>query len=173
MLGRLHWTWLVNLAELGWVTCCCFSFLVLSNYFYIFFLSVIGFFLCVYGRLFALQVVQLLLSSNMCAALLEAKPGDSTDPNGTSPLHLAAKNGHIDIIRWALWAPRLGWKDRMHDLNAFLRIEVAPQVRLSRSQAVCAGSMLHLCLPDTESKWGHFFKPLKHLGIRKPGDTFQ
>lgn len=44
-------------------------------------------------------MVQLLLSSNMCAALLEPKPGDSTDPNGTSPLHLAAKNGHIDIIR--------------------------------------------------------------------------
>lgn len=47
-----------------------------------------------------LQVVQLLLSSNMCAALLEPKKGDTTDPNGTSPLHLAAKNGHIDIIRY-------------------------------------------------------------------------
>lgn len=46
------------------------------------------------------QVVQLLLNSNMCAALLEPKPGDTSDPNGTSPLHLAAKNGHIDIIRW-------------------------------------------------------------------------
>lgn len=46
-----------------------------------------------------IQVVQLLLNSNMCAALLEPKPGDTTDPNGTSPLHLAAKNGHIDIIR--------------------------------------------------------------------------
>lgn len=45
-------------------------------------------------------MVQLLLNSNMCAALLEPKPGDTTDPNGTSPLHLAAKNGHIDIIRW-------------------------------------------------------------------------
>ncbi|KAF3846946.1 hypothetical protein F7725_004024 [Dissostichus mawsoni] len=44
------------------------------------------------------SVVQLLLSSNMCAALLEPKKGDTTDPNGTSPLHLAAKNGHIDII---------------------------------------------------------------------------
>ncbi|XP_034151049.1 caskin-1, partial [Esox lucius] len=51
---------------------------------------------CEFGRV---GVVQLLLSSNMCAALLEPKPGDSTDPNGTSPLHLAAKNGHIDIIR--------------------------------------------------------------------------
>lgn len=51
------------------------------------------------------QVVQLLLNSNMCAALLEPKPGDTTDPNGTSPLHLAAKNGHIDIIRWV---PRAG-----------------------------------------------------------------
>lgn len=46
------------------------------------------------------KVVQLLLSSNMCAALLEPRPGDTTDPNGTSPLHLAAKNGHIDIIRY-------------------------------------------------------------------------
>ncbi|MGH0142019.1 UNVERIFIED_CONTAM: hypothetical protein FKN15_030018 [Acipenser sinensis] len=45
-------------------------------------------------------VVQLLLSSNMCAALLEPKPGDTTDPNSTSPLHQAAKNGHIDIIRY-------------------------------------------------------------------------
>ncbi|KAG8145420.1 hypothetical protein E2320_011956 [Naja naja] len=44
------------------------------------------------------DVVQLLLNSNMCAALLEPKPGDITDPNGTSPLHLAAKNGHIDVI---------------------------------------------------------------------------
>lgn len=52
--------------------------------------------LCVYAYM---QVVQLLLSSNMCAALLEPKKGDTTDPNGTSPLHLAAKNGHIDIIR--------------------------------------------------------------------------
>ncbi|XP_045071856.1 caskin-1 [Coregonus clupeaformis] len=51
---------------------------------------------CEFGRV---GVVQLLLNSNMCVALLEVKPGDSTDPNGTSPLHLAAKNGHIDIIR--------------------------------------------------------------------------
>ncbi|XP_056143872.1 caskin-1 [Lampris incognitus] len=56
---------------------------------------------CEFGRF---GVVQLLLSSNMCAALLEPKPGDSTDPNGTSPLHLAAKNGHIDIIRLLIQA---------------------------------------------------------------------
>ncbi|XP_015732486.1 caskin-1 isoform X3 [Coturnix japonica] len=56
---------------------------------------------CEFGRV---GVVQLLLNSNMCAALLEPKPGDTTDPNGTSPLHLAAKNGHIDIIRLLLQA---------------------------------------------------------------------
>ncbi|XP_060141568.1 caskin-1 isoform X1 [Globicephala melas] len=56
---------------------------------------------CEFGRV---GVVQLLLSSNMCAALLEPRPGDTTNPNGTSPLHLAAKNGHIDIIRLLLQA---------------------------------------------------------------------
>ncbi|KAK6312580.1 hypothetical protein J4Q44_G00182440 [Coregonus suidteri] len=56
---------------------------------------------CEFGRV---GVVQLLLNSNMCVALLEVKPGDSTDPNGTSPLHLAAKNGHIDIIRLLIQA---------------------------------------------------------------------
>ncbi|XP_057629551.1 caskin-1 isoform X6 [Chionomys nivalis] len=56
---------------------------------------------CEFGRV---GVVQLLLSSNMCAALLEPRPGDTTDSNGTSPLHLAAKNGHIDIIRLLLQA---------------------------------------------------------------------
>lgn len=54
------------------------------------------------------KVVQLLLSSNMCAALLEPRPGDTTDPNGTSPLHLAAKNGHIDIIRYGCVGGREG-----------------------------------------------------------------
>ncbi|KAM9454386.1 caskin-1 [Clarias gariepinus] len=53
---------------------------------------------CEFGRV---SVVQLLLSSNMCAAMLEPKP---SDPNGISPLHLAAKNGHIDIIKLLIQA---------------------------------------------------------------------
>uniref|UniRef100_A0A671MSW9 Si:dkeyp-9d4.3 n=1 Tax=Sinocyclocheilus anshuiensis TaxID=1608454 RepID=A0A671MSW9_9TELE len=47
---------------------------------------------CEFGRV---MVVQLLLNSNMCAAMLEPKP---SDPNCISPLHLAAKNGHIETI---------------------------------------------------------------------------
>uniref|UniRef100_A0A3Q3LSK0 Caskin-1-like n=1 Tax=Mastacembelus armatus TaxID=205130 RepID=A0A3Q3LSK0_9TELE len=53
---------------------------------------------CEFGRV---RVVQLLLSSNMCAAMLEPKP---SDPNGVSPLHLAAKNGHIEVIRLLIQA---------------------------------------------------------------------
>ncbi|KAI5616084.1 caskin-1 isoform X1 [Silurus asotus] len=53
---------------------------------------------CEFGRV---SVVQLLLNSNMCAAMLEPKP---SDPNGISPLHLAAKNGHIDIIKLLIQA---------------------------------------------------------------------
>ncbi|XP_062865779.1 caskin-1 [Trichomycterus rosablanca] len=53
---------------------------------------------CEFGRVL---VVQLLLNSNMCAAMLEPKP---SDPNGISPLHLAAKNGHIDIMKLLIQA---------------------------------------------------------------------
>ncbi|XP_052467268.1 caskin-2-like isoform X18 [Carassius gibelio] len=50
---------------------------------------------CEFGRL---KVTQLLLSSNMVVALLEGNGRDNT------PLHLAARNGHKDIIRLLLKA---------------------------------------------------------------------
>lgn len=53
---------------------------------------------CEFGRV---TVVQLLLNSNMCAAMLEPKP---SDPNGISSLHLAAKNGHIEVIKLLIQA---------------------------------------------------------------------
>ncbi|XP_053095149.1 caskin-2 isoform X3 [Pangasianodon hypophthalmus] len=51
---------------------------------------------CEFGRL---KVVQLLLSSNMITALLEGDSGDTIDTAFNTPLHLAARNGHKDIIR--------------------------------------------------------------------------
>ncbi|XP_028454774.1 caskin-2 isoform X1 [Perca flavescens] len=50
---------------------------------------------CEFGRV---QVSQLLLSSNMVVALLEGERKEPTDSAFTTPLHLAARNGHKDII---------------------------------------------------------------------------
>lgn len=47
-----------------------------------------------------LQVTQLLLNSHLCVALLEGEAKDPCDPNYTTPLHLAAKNGHREVIRY-------------------------------------------------------------------------
>nr|XP_033816240.1 caskin-2 isoform X2 [Geotrypetes seraphini] len=56
---------------------------------------------CEFGRL---KVVQLLLNSHLCVALLEGQAKDASDPNYTTPLHLASKNGHKEIIRQLLKA---------------------------------------------------------------------
>ncbi|XP_014825685.1 PREDICTED: caskin-2-like isoform X4 [Poecilia mexicana] len=57
---------------------------------------------CEFGRL---KVAQLLLSSNMVSALLEGERGnDSLDSPSTTPLHLAARNGHKDVIKLLLKA---------------------------------------------------------------------
>ncbi|XP_068161535.1 LOW QUALITY PROTEIN: caskin-2-like [Antennarius striatus] len=57
---------------------------------------------CEFGRL---KVAQLLLNSNMVTALLEGEGGrDSLDCPSTTPLHLAARNGHKDIIKLLLKA---------------------------------------------------------------------
>ncbi|MBN3306341.1 CSKI2 protein, partial [Amia calva] len=56
---------------------------------------------CEFGRL---KVAQLLLSSNMSVALLEGERKDSADSSFNTPLHLAARNGHKDIIRLLLKA---------------------------------------------------------------------
>ncbi|XP_030064130.1 LOW QUALITY PROTEIN: caskin-2 [Microcaecilia unicolor] len=53
---------------------------------------------CEFGRL---KVVQLLLNSHLSVALLEGQAKDASDPNYTTPLHLASKNGHKEII-WQL-----------------------------------------------------------------------
>ncbi|KAM9392919.1 caskin-2 isoform 2-T4 [Pholidichthys leucotaenia] len=56
---------------------------------------------CEFGRV---KVAQLLLSSNMVVALLEDERKEPTDSAFTTPLHLAARNGHKDVIRLLLKA---------------------------------------------------------------------
>ncbi|XP_041830483.1 caskin-2-like isoform X2 [Melanotaenia boesemani] len=57
---------------------------------------------CEFGRL---KVAQLLLSSNMVTTLLEGDGGnDGLNSPPTTPLHLAARNGHKDVIRLLLKA---------------------------------------------------------------------
>ncbi|XP_072224187.1 caskin-2-like isoform X2 [Leuresthes tenuis] len=56
---------------------------------------------CEFGRA---KVAQLLLSSNMVVALLEGERKEPTDSSYTTPLHLAARNGHKDVIRLLLKA---------------------------------------------------------------------
>ncbi|KAK0140883.1 Caskin-1 [Merluccius polli] len=51
---------------------------------------------CEFGRI---KVTQLLLSSDMVTSLLEGEGQDPQDPSSTTPLHLAARNGHRDVIR--------------------------------------------------------------------------
>ncbi|KAJ3600893.1 hypothetical protein NHX12_031867 [Muraenolepis orangiensis] len=54
---------------------------------------------CEFGRV---KVAQLLLSSNMVVSLLEGERKEQSDSAYTTPLHLAARNGHKDIIRLLL-----------------------------------------------------------------------
>ncbi|KAI4876926.1 hypothetical protein NFI96_030227, partial [Prochilodus magdalenae] len=56
---------------------------------------------CEFGRL---KVAQLLLSSNMITTLLEGDRRDCIESAFNTPLHLAARNGHKDIIRLLLKA---------------------------------------------------------------------
>ncbi|NXD49347.1 CSKI1 protein, partial [Corvus moneduloides] len=95
---------------------------------------------CEFGRV---GVVQLLLNSNMCAALLEPKPGDATDPNGTSPLHLAAKNGHIDIIRWVPWAEAAAPVPPRAPLTPLSLCRLLLQAGIDINRQTKAGTALH------------------------------
>ncbi|XP_051994681.1 caskin-2-like isoform X4 [Xyrauchen texanus] len=56
---------------------------------------------CEFGRV---KVAQLLLNSNMVASLLEGDRKDGSDLNCNTPLHLAARNGHKDVISLLLKA---------------------------------------------------------------------
>lgn len=54
---------------------------------------------CEFGKT---RVVELLIRSNLCQKLLEDSPTDNLDNNRTTCLHLAARGGHVDIIKLLL-----------------------------------------------------------------------
>ncbi|BFZ02753.1 hypothetical protein BsWGS_05792 [Bradybaena similaris] len=54
---------------------------------------------CEFGRS---RVVELLLRSNLCQKLLEDSPTDTLDNNRTTCLHLAARNGHVEVVKLLL-----------------------------------------------------------------------
>ncbi|XP_061701836.1 caskin-2-like isoform X2 [Syngnathoides biaculeatus] len=56
---------------------------------------------CEFGRA---KVAHLLLSSNMAPSLLEGERKEASDAAFTTPLHLAARNGHKDVIGMLLKA---------------------------------------------------------------------
>ncbi|XP_076309518.1 uncharacterized protein LOC143224925 isoform X2 [Tachypleus tridentatus] len=56
---------------------------------------------CEFGKF---KVVELLLQSGRCHSLLEESPQDTVDNDRTTCLHLAARNGHLDIISLLLQA---------------------------------------------------------------------
>ncbi|XP_013774805.1 caskin-2-like [Limulus polyphemus] len=54
---------------------------------------------CEFGKL---KVVEVLLQTGRCHSLLEESSLDILDNDRTTPIHLAAKNGHLDVIRCGL-----------------------------------------------------------------------
>ncbi|KAI9536390.1 hypothetical protein NQZ68_033649 [Dissostichus eleginoides] len=84
---------------------------------------------CEFGRL---KVAQLLLSSNMVSALLEGGEGlESLDSPHTTPLHLAARNGHKDIISCTV-----------EDISVALR-RLLLRAGIDINRATKAGTSLH------------------------------
>lgn len=87
----------------------------------------------------------------MCAAMLEPKP---SDPNGISPLHLAAKNGHIDVIRCGNPPPSrdkrviaipffLSTCERNWEKSAFLLCRLLIQAGIDINRQSESGTALH------------------------------
>ncbi|XP_056433606.1 caskin-2-like [Gadus chalcogrammus] len=81
---------------------------------------------CEFGRV---KVAQLLLSSNMVTSLLEGEGRDPQDSASTTPLHLAARNGHRDVIRLLLkagidinWTTKAGTS--LHEAALYGKTEV-------------------------------------------------
>ncbi|XP_076366614.1 uncharacterized protein LOC143255207 isoform X2 [Tachypleus tridentatus] len=54
---------------------------------------------CEFGRF---KVVEVLLQTGRCRSLLEESPLDILDNDRTTPIHLATKNGYLDVIRLLL-----------------------------------------------------------------------
>ena len=55
---------------------------------------------CCWLTVYCLQVVERLLQSGLCDALLQDSPDDMSDSQRATCLHLAARNGHTDVIQY-------------------------------------------------------------------------
>lgn len=86
------------------------------------------------------QVVESLLRSNLCQKLLEDSPTDLLDNSRTTCLHLAAKNGYIEIIKYVF------------TYNKWQVVNLSVWSLISCSVVCASGFWLHVCL-ISQMRW--------------------
>ncbi|TNN21657.1 Caskin-2 [Liparis tanakae] len=91
------------------------------------------------------QVSQLLLSSSMVVSLLEGDRKEPTDSAFTTPLHLAARNGHRDVIRTRVSSsgPRPGSRTPAQVQDAVVSCSLLLAAGIDINKTTKSGTALH------------------------------